>query len=185
MVKPTPAKLHPLLEVYNDKDFTYDTPGGSRDGTMPASFRVARRKVVLGSDDVFDAAVAALKDWQPQKHAGLSVAATLPFGEGTVICQAAPIIGPVHVLAPCRVVYVEETETCFAYGYGTLEGHPEMGEERFAISREAGNCYFELAAYANAGHWLTRIGSPVTWKIQAKALDAYIDAIVKACQIED
>ena len=44
-------------------------------------------------------------------------------------------VGPFHVHAPVRVVYVIEEEHRVGYGYGTMHGHPLCGEESFVVER--------------------------------------------------
>jgi uncharacterized protein (UPF0548 family) len=39
-------------------------------------------------------------------------------------------LGPVHVKAPCRLVYVTDEVNRFGFAYGTLPGHPEQAKRR-------------------------------------------------------
>lgn len=58
-----------------------------------------------------------------------------PLYEGQTIGLVVRCLG-IRVLASCRVVYLleEAGEICRSgFAYGTLDGHPECGEERFQV----------------------------------------------------
>ena len=40
------------------------------------------------------------------------------------------------IVAPCRVVYVTTEPGQFGFAYGTLQGHPEHGEEAFHVTKQ-------------------------------------------------
>ena len=180
----TPKKLAQLLDENRDKAHSYADVGASQGGGRPSgTYRTVQRRAFIGNKPgTLEAAIESLETWAPQKRAGLIVLSTEPFEVGTVVIQAAALLGQVRVVAPCRVVYIERDENNYAYAYGTLEGHPESGEERFAIIREPDGWYFQIDAFANAGHWLTKIGGSVAWRIQGRALDKYVEAVLDACR---
>jgi uncharacterized protein (UPF0548 family) len=65
--------------------------------------------------------------------------------------------------APCRVVYVVDQADQFGFAYGTLPGHPEMGEVAFIISRDgAGRIDFRVRSFSRTVEPLARLGAPVT-----------------------
>jgi len=46
-----------------------------------------------------------------------------------------PVVGPIVVTAPARVVYLIDEPKRKGFAYGTLPGHPEDGEEAFIVSQ--------------------------------------------------
>lgn len=61
------------------------------------------------------------------------------------------------VKAPARVVYVVDEPDRKGFAYGTLRGHPESGEELFAVERRGdGSVWLNIRAFS-------RPASPVWW----------------------
>lgn len=63
------------------------------------------------------------------------------------------------------------------FGYGTLPGHPERGEEAFTAELAAdGTVYFGVFAYSRPANWFYRLGVPVArfcqWLITRRYLVA-------------
>jgi len=46
-----------------------------------------------------------------------------------------PVVGPIVITAPARVVYLIDEPKRKGFAYGTLPGHPEDGEEAFIVSQ--------------------------------------------------
>jgi uncharacterized protein (UPF0548 family) len=68
-------------------------------------------------------------------------------------------LGPLPV--PCRVVWVVDERHRAGFGYGTLPGHPEAGEEAFVVTRDpSGAVTFTVSAYSRPGLLLTRLAGP-------------------------
>ena len=126
--RPTPADLAAVLERARDEPLTYPEVGATA-ATLPAGYHHVRAERVLGNGDaLFGRAVAALRDWAPQRGSGIAVRADGPLGVGTNVALAAPL--PVgFAIATCRVVQVDDDEDRYAFAYGTLPEHPERGEE--------------------------------------------------------
>lgn len=85
--------------------------------------------------------------------------------------------GPVQVIAPCRIVYVVDESDRFGFGYGTLPGHPESGEESFIVERDGASTTFRITAFSRPADLLTRLGGPVSRHIQVRATRKYLDAL--------
>lgn len=94
-------------------------------------------------------------------------------------------VGNVRLKAPCAVVWVEETHTNTnddgtrraGFGYATLPGHPESGEESFTAVLDAdGTVFFELHAYSRHGNWFYRLGTPVARFCQELVTRRYLAA---------
>lgn len=65
--------------------------------------------------------------------------------------------GPLRVKAPVRVVYVIDEPKRRGFGYGTLDGHPEDGEESWIVEqKDDGSVWMSVRAFsrpANAAWW--------------------------------
>jgi uncharacterized protein (UPF0548 family) len=86
-------------------------------------------------------------------------------------------LGPVHVIAPDRVVRVIDEPQRFAYAYGTLPGHPECGEESFTVEELAdGTVRATIRVQARAATIPARVVAPVVRLLQATALRRYLAA---------
>ena len=81
---------------------------------------------------------------------------------------------------PCRIVWTVATADRTGFGYGTLEGHLESGEEGFLVERRGAEVYAVVRAYTRPGGWLTRLGGPVTWRLQRVAALGYLRALQRA-----
>lgn len=143
--------------------FSYDAVGSTRyDETPPGYHRLEQRTRIGDSkDEVFRRASRALLTWQMHKKAGVPMKATdSPAVIGTNSLGRLGL-GPVGLPVPCRVVWVVEEPDRVGFGYGTLHGHPEAGEESFLVTKEADGVYFTLRAYSRPATWYTRLGGPV------------------------
>ena len=74
----------------------------------------------------------------------------------------------------CRIVYLIEEKggalrRC-GFAYGTLPEHAERGEERFTIewSHDEGPVFYGIYAFSRPGHPLSRIGRPLTRRLQRR-----------------
>jgi uncharacterized protein (UPF0548 family) len=86
-----------------------------------------------------------------------------------------PVVG---VLAPVRVVYVVEEPRRRGFAYGTLPGHPEIGEERFLVEhRNDGSVVASVVAFSRPGRLLTRLGGPLSWAVQSAVVGRYLRAL--------
>ena len=165
--------------------------GGSRgvtaggvDGVaaLPAGYHHLRyrRKVGRGPAD-FHVAAGLLHSWRMHRAAGTRVEATGPAVEGETVVVRLP-----GLRAPCRVVWsvpVVESDAAgvAGFGYGTLPGHPERGEEGFLITLTAdGDVWFDLAAFSVAATWPARLAGPVGRSAQRLAARRYATALAGA-----
>jgi uncharacterized protein (UPF0548 family) len=82
---------------------------------------------------------------------------------------------------PCRVVWAVDEPDRRGFGYGTLPGHPESGEESFVVSlRPDGAVVYELRAFSRLATPFSRLGAPVSRRVQTLALDRYVAAVRRA-----
>jgi uncharacterized protein (UPF0548 family) len=162
--------------------FTYAEVGATRDAELPAGYDAVERSVVVGSGPAaFDRAVAAVFDWRAQRGIGLRVRATGPASEpGTVVVLTAglPRLG---YDIPCRVVWAQTDGDERGFGYGTLPGHPESGEEAFVVRRTAGGeVVFALRVFSRLATPAARLAAPVSRLVQRLATERYLVAIRRA-----
>lgn len=157
--------------------FSYPEVGATARRPFPAGYRADSFVVDLGEGASFERAVDGLRHWVPQRGAGARVApADAPVVEGTtvVVALSFPLL---TIAAPCRVVYVTDEPDRFGYAYGTLEGHPERGEESFHVVRDEAGIRFEIHAFSRPVHPLARLGSPVARLLQHRVTTRYLQAL--------
>jgi uncharacterized protein (UPF0548 family) len=87
-------------------------------------------------------------------------------------------IGRLRLSIPCRVVYMIDEPSRRGFAYGTLQGRPEAGEERFeVVVREDGDVCTEITALSRPALWWSRLGSPVGHRVQAAVTRRYLAAL--------
>ena len=157
---------------------TYEPVAATRDGgPLPAGFHHLRERFVVGHGDAaFGHAASLLMTWQMHARAGLRVTASGDAIEpgAVVLCR----LGPLPV--PCRVLWVRDEQDAQGFGYGTLPGHPEAGEEAFVVSRSGGPdgpVELEVTAYSRPGLLATRLAGPVGRFGQRVAVRRYAAAL--------
>ena len=172
------------LDQLTDAPFTYAEVGATQQGALPGGYDHVDREHVVGSGrGALDRAAAAVFGWDAQRGAGLRVQASGPATTpGTVVLMTAGL-RRLGLDIPCRVVWVVDEPDRRGFGYGTLPGHPESGEESFVVSlRPDGNVVYQLRAFSRPGTLLSRLGGPVSSRLQTLALDRYVTAIRRAAQ---
>jgi uncharacterized protein (UPF0548 family) len=160
-------------------ELTYPEQGATRDGQLPAGYRLVVRRERLGSGEAtFHRAVEALLDWRMHRGAGLAVLSAPPrpaVGEVVVTRLGPPVLGPI---APCRIVYVVDEPRRRGFGYGTLPGHPASGEEAFLVEwADDDGVYLVIRAFSRPATALARLGGPVARWIQDIVTDRYVRAL--------
>ena len=122
-----------------------DTPGEVTELTYtPVGFDDAGNPVAPATiDEAGDALFGP--DGTPFLRPGDTANLVIPFG-------------PFKVGAPVRVVYVIDRPARKGFGYGTLPGHPESGEEAWILDRsEDGSVWMTIMAFSRPstpGWWL-------------------------------
>ena len=164
--------------------FTYPDVGGTREAVLPPGYAHIERSAAVGSGEVaFRRAVAAVFDWRMQRGIGLRVRASGPAAEpGTVVVLTAglPWLG---YDIPCRVVWAQTTGTERGFGYGTLPGHPESGEECFVVRLgDDGRVTFTTRVFSRLATPAARLGGPLSRLTQRAAVERYLRAIGRAAR---
>lgn len=156
--------------------YTYGPVGHTATGPVEG-FDWFERSATLERRD-FDAAAKGLLSWQVQVRAGLRVVAShVPLEAGSVVLMRLGR-GPLSPRMPCRVVYVIEEPDLRGFAYGTLPGHPESGEERFALRRHGdGSLVLTISAFSRPASRLARLGGPLTRRAQELMTSRYLRAL--------
>jgi uncharacterized protein (UPF0548 family) len=151
----------------SSQDFTYEAVGATR-GTLdacPPGFRPMNVRTRIGEGEgVFRRAAEALLTWEMHREMGVGIDATAD--------RAAPDVDVTVTLAgiltaPCRIIWTVEEPRRAGWAYGTLDGHPESGEEAFVVDRTGdGTVWLTVAAFSRPEAWYARAGGPVTRAFQ-------------------
>ncbi|GAB3536653.1 DUF1990 domain-containing protein [Arthrobacter tecti] len=162
-------------------EITHTAVGFTRTAVWPAGFRPFRHRIQVGSgEDAFRRLAEGILAFDLHRRAGLQVAGPSRAGVGVVVVPRFGV-GPVRLNAPCEVVWVEDlrgsdnnnnnddggtrgqagTARRSGFGYATLPGHPECGEEAFIAELAVdGTVYFDLRAYSRHSNWFYQLGAP-------------------------
>jgi uncharacterized protein (UPF0548 family) len=165
------------LRDLDNLPLTYDEVGATADGAvLPAGYHHVRLTARIGTGRVrFDRAAEQVMRYGMLRGAGVRVTAGSEVAEvGTAVLGT---LGPFW--APCRVVYVVDEPDCRGFAYGTLPGHAESGEERFAVRFEPGSesVYAEVVAFSRHATWWSRLGGPAASFVQRVVTKRYLGAV--------
>lgn len=84
----------------------------------------------------------------------------------------------IRVPAPARVVYVIDEPKRRGFAYGTVDGHPEDGEEAFLVEqRDDGSVWLEIRAFSRPAGWFWWMVYPVLRVTQAYYTRRYLHAL--------
>ena len=113
--------------------------------------------------------------WGMHRGAGLRVRPSAPVVQPGV--EVAVGWGP--VCGRCRVVYVVDDDNRRGFAYGTLQGHPESGEEYFGVryDPETAEVCVEIVAFSRPGRWWSRATAPVAGLLQDRITARYLRAL--------
>lgn len=146
---------------------------------LPAGYALVRRTAGLGHGrQAFDTAAEHLMRWDMHRRAGLRVesAAERAVLGGDV--RLVLSVGPLRFPAPCRVVRVVDEPRARGFAYGTLTGHPEMGEESFVVRLdEQDRVTLEIVAFSRPARWWSRLAAPVSRLVQRRVTERYLSAL--------
>ena len=156
-------------------DLTYPEVGATR-GPLPDGYQHVHAHAVIGHGRArFEDAADAVLHWGMQRGPGVLVTADADVA--TVGAEVTVGFWPLR--APCRVVYVLDETDRRGFAYGTLPGHPETGEELFAVRYDPadGTVHAEVTAFARHATWWSKLGGPVTRLAQRVITRRYLKAV--------
>jgi uncharacterized protein (UPF0548 family) len=138
--------------------FTYDSVGATRTGETPDGFAALRVRSPIGHGPaVFELAGEAVLTWRMHRSAGVRMDATAPRAAAGVRVAAGLGVGPLRIWAPCEVIWAVADDREAGFGYGTLAGHPQCGEESFVVTiDDADQVWLTVTAFSRPARWFTR-----------------------------
>jgi uncharacterized protein (UPF0548 family) len=145
-------------------DLTYPEIGATRHEPLPARYNHLhhRARIGFGADD-FTRAGEAVMTFAMHRAAGAGI--RTEAGRARPGVRLTVVLGPFRV--PCEVVYTVEEPNRIGFGYGSLPGHVERGEESFVVERDTrGDVWFRVTAFSKPARWPTIIGGPVAVMFQ-------------------
>jgi uncharacterized protein (UPF0548 family) len=161
------------------QELTYREVGASLGDRLPEGYHHTRSAVEIGEGErAFASGCDALRAWAGHAYLNILVSPErAPLQAGNVVVAEIPM-GPVTVLAPCRIVSSVTEPNRFGFAYGTLPGHPERGEESFVVRWDADDVVrFEVAAFSRPSTLLVKLGGPIPRWIQRRATRGYLEGV--------
>jgi uncharacterized protein (UPF0548 family) len=149
---------------------------GATAGQSPPGYHHVHESAVIGHGrQRFEKAADAVMRWGMLRGAGVRVEASTDVA--AVGSEVLVGLGPLR--APCRVVYVIDEPDRRGFAYGTLPGHPETGEELFAVRYDPADeaVYAEVTAFSRHGTWWSRLAGPITSLAQRVISKRYLRAV--------
>ena len=174
------------LDALATAPFTYPDVGATQDDLLPPGYAHMQRTEIIGEGGrAFRQAAAAVFDWRMQRGIGLRVRASGPARKpGTVVVLTAGTRRLGYDI-PCRIVWARTEGDEQGFGYGTLPGHPESGEECFVVRiDEHEQVHFTTRVFSRLATPLARLGGPVSRLVQRAAVEGYVRAIAAAARAE-
>jgi len=169
-------QLGRVVEAARSSAVTYQDVGATA-ATMPSGYRHDRHTIDLrDGPDTFDRASEGLRQWRAHRSVGATVTPDDPPVTGATVIVTLRL-GPVAVLAPCRIIDVIEEADRYGFVYGTLPGHPEEGEESFLVQRGPDGVSFRIAAFSRPAEMVAKLGGPVTRAVQRHTTKRYLEGL--------
>lgn len=178
MITDLPAEVSRALAA----PLTYPEVGESLSSATPAGYRHAEQCVRVGKGrETFELAADAVMTWQVHRGAGLTVLASSERVETGAVAVVRLTIGPVKIDGANRVVAVIDEPDRRGFAYGTLDGHPEKGEQAFFVEIDAEDSVtFTVRSFTRRASLLARIGGPLNARIQDQIAERYLMALLEA-----
>jgi uncharacterized protein (UPF0548 family) len=149
-----------------DVDLTYPEVGATAHATLPAGYRHVRWGVRVGAGpEVFKRLAAGMAEWRIHRDAGLVLRTDEPRPVLGGDFTSGLRFGPLRLWAPCRIVWLVDEPDRYGFGFGTVTGHPERGEESF-LAEWTGedDVYFRITAFSRPAAWYAKLGAaPARW----------------------
>lgn len=163
------------LSNLRELPLTYPEVGATA-GTLPAGYHHLDVTAPIGRGrERFEQAADAVLRWGMQRGAGLRVRTD----DDVVAVDAVVLVRLGLLAAPCRVVYVVDEPDRRGFGYGTLPGHPERGEESFTVRYDPADdtVHAAVRAFSRPTAWWMRAGGPVATLAQRMIAKRYLRAV--------
>lgn len=170
--RPTDDQVREYLRSLRDAPLSYDAVGCTREEPAKvAGFSRDHERVLLGKgEEVFRRAGRAIREWRMMPPSVVQPCpAGTPIDEGAMtanLFRAWSLGG--WLTLPTRILYlVDDRRDHFlrsGFGYGTVQGHWEHGEERFLAlwNQEDDTVWYDLLVYSRPRHPLARLAYAYT-----------------------
>jgi uncharacterized protein (UPF0548 family) len=165
------------LQALEELPLTYSEVGATASGELPDGYQHLSTSAQIGTGrERFEQAADAVMRWGMQRGSGLRVQASSEIVEVSTVVLVT-MMG--FLRAPCRVVYVLDEPDIRGFAYGTLPGHPESGEERFAVRYDVTTSAViaEVTAFSRPGAWWSKAGGPLVVMAQRVIARRYLRAV--------
>ncbi|MFJ6748725.1 MULTISPECIES: DUF1990 family protein [unclassified Streptomyces] len=151
-------------------DLSYPELHGTLRSPLPAGYHHLHVEMPIGHGRAdLAAAGEAVTTFRMHRAAGVGIQADAPRAAVGVAVEVALGVGPLRLLAPCRVVWTVDEEDRIGFGYGTRDGHPEVGEETFVVElRPDDSVWFTVTAFSRPGRLYTRLAGPLVPILQRR-----------------
>ena len=151
--------VHPDLS-----GLTYHEVGATRREPLPAGYHHLHYRTPVGTGaDVFRRAGEAVLTFRMHRAIGARIRATADRAAPGVRLTVG--LGPLTV--PCQIVYVLDEPDRAGFGYGTLPGHQQRGEEAFVVERDSDDrVWFRVTAFSLPARWPSMLAGPITDLLQ-------------------
>ena len=153
----------------------YNTPLGLTAVANPGRWFVDDVEAILGvGADAFDAATAALRNWDQMELPWFRLHRpdATPLETGVVAAYSTRVCG-IWMSYACRIVSViDDVDTSglrrFGFVYATIGRHAVQGEERFLVTHHpsTGEVYGSIRAVSRPRAWYTWAGLPLARRAQ-------------------
>ncbi|RJO74870.1 DUF1990 domain-containing protein [Nocardia panacis] len=160
----------------DEPEFTYPEVGATAGSLPPGYHHFSVHRRIGAGRALFDRAAADILAYRMQKGTGIfHTADTAVAAPGTHLTVRLGL-GPLAIHAPCRIVYTLTDPNRHGFAYGTLPGHPESGEELFAVEYHPtdDSVHALITAFSRPATWYTRLGGPATRALQHLMARKYI-----------
>ncbi len=176
-ISASPSILRRVLDETAGAGFSYPDVGTS-DGPAPSGYRIIERSATVGHGKAaFDRLAKGIVHWQVHRDAGIAVLASAPVAAPGVEVALAMKTAGVALVMTCRVIYVIDEPRRRGFAYGTLPGHPEVGEETFIAEISEGEVVtFTVGGFSRPGTLLTAMVSPIASMLADRAIHRYLRA---------
>lgn len=171
-------KLNDQTVRYSSSELSYEEVGKSLD-VLPPGYNHDRYVEVIGNGKQdFDLAIKGFECWVCQSNSGLLVPTLdLALEVGTTIYFGLKM-GPIVLGFPDRIVYRKVADTRYDYAYGTVQGHPETGEELFRLDlRDNGDVVFTIICFSRVVAPLAKLAYPISRFLQKRISRKYIESL--------
>lgn len=175
---PTEDQFLAILERAEHMSYSYPDPGMLAQTThTPGYQRDSYRFVISPNPQDFDRAARAVLHLEMHRKSGIVAHTKGDLRPGSVIAMCAQV-SALHVDAWCRVISVTKDVDRAGFTYGTLENHPEEGEESFVVARgSSGAIELEIEAISRPHGLAARLASPISRRLQKRMTERYPKAL--------